>query len=50
MPEYDTVTKISIIPRVSGAGGLTFFSPLEDRVDNVITRLASKFYLSGLLA
>ena len=38
LPEYDTVTKISIVPRVSGAGGLTFFSPLEDRVDNVVTR------------
>ena len=37
-PEYDTVTKISIVPRVSGAGGLTFFSPLEDRLDNVVTR------------
>jgi cell division protease FtsH len=37
IPEYDIVTKISIIPRVSGAGGLTFFSPLEDRLDNVIT-------------
>lgn len=37
MPEYDTVTKISIVPRVSGAGGLTFFSPLEDRIDNVVT-------------
>ena len=38
IPEYDTVTKISIVPRTSGAGGLTFFSPLEDRVDNVVTR------------
>lgn len=37
IPEYDTVTKISIVPRVSGAGGLTFFSPLEDRLDNVVT-------------
>ena len=37
IPEYDTVTKISITPRVSGAGGLTFFSPLEDRLDNVVT-------------
>lgn len=37
MPEYDTVTKISIVPRTSGAGGLTFFSPLEDRIDNVVT-------------
>ena len=34
IPEYDTVTKISIVPRSSGAGGLTFFSPLEDRIDN----------------
>eukprot|EP01041_Mallomonas_annulata_P002559 gene2559-4995_t len=38
IPEYDTVTKISIVPRSSGAGGLTFFSPLEDRLDNVVTR------------
>ena len=38
LPEYDTVTKIGIVPRVSGAGGLTFFSPLEDRLDNVVTR------------
>mmetsp|Transcript_27540 Transcript_27540/g.27762 ORF Transcript_27540/g.27762 Transcript_27540/m.27762 type:complete len:863 (-) Transcript_27540:221-2809(-) len=38
LPEYDTVTKISIVPRSSGAGGLTFFSPLEDRLDNVVTR------------
>eukprot|EP01038_Epipyxis_sp_PR26KG_P009494 gene9494-12790_t len=37
IPEYDTVTKISIVPRSSGAGGLTFFSPLEDRLDNVVT-------------
>ena len=46
MPEYDTVTKISIVPRVSGAGGLTFFSPLEDRLDNVVTR----HYLESQLA
>jgi len=46
LPEYDTVTKISIVPRVSGAGGLTFFSPLEDRVDNVVTR----HYLESQLA
>ena len=37
MPEYDTVTKISIVPRTNGAGGLTFFSPLEDRLDNLVT-------------
>lgn len=46
MPEYDTVTKISIVPRVSGAGGLTFFSPLEDRIDNVVTQ----HYLESQLA
>merc|ERR1712072_492983 len=46
LPEYDTVTKISIVPRTSGAGGLTFFSPLEDRVDNVVTR----HYLESQLA
>lgn len=46
MPEYDTVTKISIVPRSSGAGGLTFFSPLEDRLDNVVTR----HYLESQLA
>lgn len=46
LPEYDTVTKISIVPRTSGAGGLTFFSPLEDRLDNVVTR----HYLESQLA
>ena len=46
IPEYDTVTKISIVPRTSGAGGLTFFSPLEDRLDNVVTR----HYLESQLA
>jgi len=46
LPEYDTVTKISIVPRTSGAGGLTFFSPLEDRTDNVVTR----HYLESQLA
>merc|ERR1711998_44017 len=46
LPEYDTVTKISIVPRVSGAGGLTFFPPLEDRLDNVVTR----HYLESQLA
>mmetsp|Transcript_23861 Transcript_23861/g.39844 ORF Transcript_23861/g.39844 Transcript_23861/m.39844 type:complete len:864 (+) Transcript_23861:123-2714(+) len=46
IPEYDTVTKISIVPRSSGAGGLTFFSPLEDRLDNVVTQ----HYLESQLA
>jgi cell division protease FtsH len=46
MPEYDVVTKISITPRVSGAGGLTFFSPLEDRLERLYTRQ----YLESQLA
>eukprot|EP00741_Cyanophora_paradoxa_P019477 tig00021127_g18802.t1 len=33
MPDYDTVQKVTIIPR-GGAGGLTFFSPDEERVDS----------------
>lgn len=46
IPEYDTVAKISIVPRSNGAGGLTFFSPLDDRVDNVVTA----HYLESQLA
>jgi cell division protease FtsH len=46
MPEYDVVTKISITPRTSGAGGLTFFSPLEDRLERLYTR----HYLESQLA
>mmetsp|Transcript_13281 Transcript_13281/g.14382 ORF Transcript_13281/g.14382 Transcript_13281/m.14382 type:complete len:846 (+) Transcript_13281:132-2669(+) len=38
IPEFDTVTKISIVPRSNGAGGLTFFSPLEDRLDSLVSR------------
>jgi len=33
MPDYDPVQKISIIP-VVGAGGLTWFTPSEDRMDS----------------
>jgi cell division protease FtsH len=32
-PNYDEVKKISIVPR-GGAGGLTWFSPLDERVDS----------------
>merc|ERR1712157_648964 len=34
MPDYDQVQKISIIPRSNGAGGLTFFSPQEARLES----------------
>merc|ERR1712224_1083160 len=34
MPDYDQVQKISIIPRSSGAGGLTFFAPSEGRLES----------------
>ena len=33
MPDYDPVQKISIIPR-GGAGGLTFFTPSEERMES----------------
>lgn len=46
MPEYDPVTKISIIPR-GPAGGLTFFAPNEDRLDS---GLYSRSYLENQLA
>ena len=31
IPDYDSVQKVSIVPRSNGAGGLTFFSPQESR-------------------
>ena len=33
MPDYDPVQKISIIPR-GNAGGLTFFTPSEERMES----------------
>ena len=39
MPEYDPVTKISIIPR-GAAGGLTFFAPSDERLDSGLYRSA----------
>jgi hypothetical protein len=47
IPDYDMVQKITIIPRTNGAGGLTFFSPSDDRLN---TGLYSKQYLEGQLA
>merc|ERR1712157_15733 len=34
VPVYDQVQKISIVPRSSGAGGLTFFAPSEGRLES----------------
>jgi cell division protease FtsH len=46
MPEYDPVTKISIVPR-GGAGGLTFFAPSEERLES---GLYSRSYLENQMA
>eukprot|EP00571_Detonula_confervacea_P006021 CAMPEP_0172332466 /NCGR_PEP_ID=MMETSP1058-20130122/62452_1 /TAXON_ID=83371 /ORGANISM="Detonula confervacea, Strain CCMP 353" /LENGTH=723 /DNA_ID=CAMNT_0013049753 /DNA_START=116 /DNA_END=2287 /DNA_ORIENTATION=+ len=46
IPDYDQVQKISIIPRSNGAGGLTFFSPEESRLES---GLYSKQYLESSL-
>jgi len=45
-PNYDRVAKVTIVPRGS-AGGLTFFSPEESRVDS---GLFSRQFLEGQLA
>jgi len=47
IPDYDQVQKISIIPRSNGAGGLTFFSPQEQRLES---GMYSKQYLESQLA
>lgn len=46
IPDYDQVQKISIIPRSNGAGGLTFFSPQETRLES---GMYSKQYLESQL-
>ena len=46
MPEYDPVQKISIIPR-GQAGGLTFFTPSEERMES---GLYSRSYLQNQMA
>jgi cell division protease FtsH len=47
MPDYDMVTKVTIIPRTSGAGGFTLFTPPEERMDG---GMYSKKYLCSQLA
>ncbi|WP_204103938.1 MULTISPECIES: ATP-dependent zinc metalloprotease FtsH3 [Spirulina sp. CCY15215] len=46
MPDYDPVQKISIIPR-GRAGGLTWFTPSEERMDS---GLYSRSYLQNQMA
>ena len=46
MPDYDPVQKISIIPR-GQAGGLTFFTPSEERMES---GLYSRAYLQNQMA
>lgn len=46
LPEYDPVTKISIIPR-GAAGGATFFAPNEEQLDS---GLFTKSYLENKMA
>ncbi|MEC9027705.1 MAG: cell division protein FtsH, partial [Cyanobacteriota bacterium] len=46
MPDYDSVQKISIIPR-GQAGGLTFFTPSEERMES---GLYSRSYLQNQMA
>merc|ERR1712232_726752 len=47
VPDYDQVQKITIIPRSSGAGGLTFFAPQDSRLES---GMYSRQYLEAQLA
>mmetsp|Transcript_21896 Transcript_21896/g.59057 ORF Transcript_21896/g.59057 Transcript_21896/m.59057 type:complete len:687 (-) Transcript_21896:211-2271(-) len=46
-PDYDLVTKVTIVPRSNGAGGFTLFTPTEDRMES---GLYSRSYLEAQLA
>merc|ERR1719152_192493 len=46
-PDYDTVTKVTIIPRSNGAGGFTLFTPSEDQMES---GLYSRRFLKAQLA
>merc|ERR1719421_1097631 len=46
LPEYDMVTKVTIVPRTNGAGGFTLFTPSEERME---TGMYSKKYLKNQL-
>merc|ERR1719460_1451481 len=45
-PDYDMVTKVTIIPRTNGAGGFTLFTPPEERLE---TGMYTKKYLCAQL-
>merc|ERR1719437_66047 len=45
-PDYDMVTKVTIIPRTNGAGGFTLFTPPEERLES---GMYSKKYLCSQL-
>merc|ERR1719215_71657 len=47
LPDYDMVTKVTIIPRTSGAGGFTLFTPTEEKVDG---GMYSRNYLMSQLS
>merc|ERR1740121_2760737 len=46
-PDYDMVTKVTIIPRSSGAGGFTLFTPSEEQLE---IGMYTKRYLENQLA
>ncbi|KAL3922216.1 MAG: hypothetical protein SGPRY_004640, partial [Prymnesium sp.] len=46
-PDYDMVTKVTIVPRSNGAGGFTLFTPSEERLES---GMYSKRYLESQLA
>merc|ERR1719517_238862 len=46
-PDYDMVTKVTILPRTNGAGGFTLFTPPEERLES---GMYSKRYLEAQLA
>merc|ERR1719421_2338146 len=45
-PDYDMVTKVTIIPRTNGAGGFTLFTPSEERMES---GMYTKKYLQAQL-
>eukprot|EP00746_Dinoflagellata_sp_MGD_P158465 gnl/MRDRNA2_/MRDRNA2_86478_c1_seq8.p1 gnl/MRDRNA2_/MRDRNA2_86478_c1~~gnl/MRDRNA2_/MRDRNA2_86478_c1_seq8.p1 ORF type:complete len:711 (+),score=156.55 gnl/MRDRNA2_/MRDRNA2_86478_c1_seq8:99-2231(+) len=45
-PDYDMVTKVTIVPRSNGAGGFTLFTPPEERLES---GMYSKKYLIAQL-
>ena len=46
IPDYDMVTKVTIIPRSGGAGGFTLFTPTEERLESGM--YTKKYLLSQL--